>query len=667
MRCFAVALLSLVCCSISAETLPVRGYASPECGPAASVRDVTIALSANMTVRIESGEAAPLLAAGKQIGLFVSGKGTYEYRSPDAAEAPILKYEAKKASDLKVTEAEGARVLKGTFERMAIRGNSIPLPDLPAGGAGSLTEKWGNHREVWSRRTYQTASHILALDQLDALDRPLAFVEFSGGSGDILYTLDPVETRSESVVSFFKVRAIRPLMNHLWPAIISEQPLGRNRRDFPEPRYLLTALDYTLVGDAEENATLSVTETIVPRGSAQRAFRFDLHSSVFDANEGAREYQLRSVKDASGTDVPFDHSDGSVLVVLPRKMPADVPFQLKFEIAGRFLYHPNGDSYWQLGTEPWFPQPDLNGQYYTIHSVVKTQKPFVPFAPGETVRRVEEANFNVVENRIDKPVQFAVVLAGKYSYEEKTYEDGLTVRVASYAGKNGLAMKQLNNLAWKMIKFYEPWLGPFPFKEFNVIEIAQLGWGQAPPATMFITREAFNPIQAEDTQFFSRGVNHRFAHEIAHQYWGHVVKMSSGEEQWITEAFAEYSSALVIRQLKGKNGYDTLLASWRANAADSSNISPIPFANRIVVPSEPFWSPHRANLIYDKGAFLLGVIHKQMGDSKFLTFMRNLQALHQWRFLSTVEVAQLLQKINGGKDYMPFFEQYYWGTAMPKP
>jgi len=71
----------------------------------------------------------------------------------------------------------------------------------------------------------------------------------------------------------------------------------------------------------------------------------------------------------------------------------------------------------------------------------------------------------------------------------------------------------------QMIKFYEPWLGPFPFKEFNIIEIHELGFGQAPPATMFITKEAFNPISGADNQLFSRGINHRFAHEIAHQYW----------------------------------------------------------------------------------------------------------------------------------------------------
>src|SRR5258708_30728016 len=49
------------------------------------------------------------------------------------------------------------------------------------------------------------------------------------------------------------------------------------------------------------------------------------------------------------------------------------------------------DSFWELGTASWFPQPDLNGQYYTIHSIVKVKQPYTAFARGEgRVRRSEE-------------------------------------------------------------------------------------------------------------------------------------------------------------------------------------------------------------------------------------------------------------------------------------
>lgn len=69
-------------------------------------------------------------------------------------------------------------------------------------------------------------------------------------------------------------------------------------------------------------------------------------------------------------------------------------------------------------------------------------------------------------------------------------------------------------------------------------------WGQAPPGMMFITKEAFNPLINATGRYYSKGVNQRFAHEIAHQDWGFVVKMGSREEQWITEAFSEFATIL---------------------------------------------------------------------------------------------------------------------------
>jgi hypothetical protein len=673
-RLIAVAAVALACAAaLSAQEPTVAALAEvlehPRLGTSAPVQNVIVALSPNMTIRLVLGNAAPVYAGKETVGIFFDGSGTFEYRAADPTEAVMVKFEAKKASDLSVTQAGNALVLGGKFQQLYLRAAAVALPDLSAGGGGNIAQEFARHREDMAKRRAQPATHLLIKQKIDNPSSPVAIAELTGGGNPVVYTLDTIETRNETLESLVKERSIRlhELAAMWWPATISEQPIGRSRKNFLEPLYLLANLDYTLTAEDGETGKLSVIETLSPRIGAQKVFRFDMHSTVYDTNGRTRTYNVRSVKDASGKDLSFHHSNGSLIVGLPQRVPQNQDAQIRFEIDGDFLFHPNADSYWELGTSPWFPQPDLNGQYYKVHSVVKLRKPWVAFAPGDTIRKGEEGLYNVVENRIDKPVQFAVVLGGKYAVDEKTYDDGITIRVASYAMANDRAMKQLNNLAYKLIKFYEPWLGPFPFKEFNIIEIHELGFGQAPPATMFITKEAFNPLMGQDNQLFSRGVNHRFAHEIAHQYWGHVVKMGSVEEQWITESFAEYSSAMAIKQLKGKGAYDAMVATWQANANDAKNVSPIPLANRIHIPGggmEGFRD--RTYLIYDKGAYLLATLHKQLGDDKFLSWLRNLQKVFEWRYLTTAESARLLQRVDGGKDWMPFFEQYYWGTDMPK-
>ncbi|HEY4639711.1 MAG TPA: M1 family aminopeptidase [Thermoanaerobaculia bacterium] len=659
-------LLFALASSAFAEELAglIETYENPALGASSKVGNLTIGIS-NITIEL-TGSVAPVKVGDRVYGLFFAGSGKYTYQTNDAMEAGLVMFEAKKASKIKAERHDNSVTLTDTFNRMFLRTGGVALPELPQEPGAALDAQFREHREALGHARVMPASHLLARQKLDKPLSPVAWVEFDGDE-NTLYVLDTVDDKSEVLMSLVRLPygPTSELRNALFAITISEQPVARDRKNFLDPSYLLGAIDYTLTGNADETAKLSMDETITPRATAQRSFSFNLHSRIWDTGGKPRDYHVDRITDESGKDLQFHHALGHLIVAFPAKIAANTPAKIHFEISGNYLHHPGGDSFWQLGTEPWFPQPDLNGQYYTIHSVVKVHKPWIAFAPGDTIRRGEEGDYNVVETKIAKPVQFAVVHAGKYAtYEEK--HDDLTVRVASYGGNDHLAMTKLANLAWKMIKFYEPWLGPFPFKEFNIIQIDALGFGQAPPATMFITNEAFNPLQGDLNKLFSQGINHRFAHEIAHQYWGHVVKMGSVEEQWVTEAFAEYCSSLVVKKLKGDSYYDGMVATWKANAKDSAAVAPIALANRIRDPRDGRQSfLDRTFILYDKGAYVLAVLHKQLGDQKFFTFLRSLQGFYEWKYLTTKDMAALLQRIDG-KDYMPFFEKYYWGTEMPE-
>jgi hypothetical protein len=641
-------------------------YAAPKVGPSVAARNVTFE-SGHLKINLLDGVAAPVMAGGEVLGVFFKGTGNLQYLSADPAEAAIMTTNAKRSTNLKVEAGGEGVVLHDTFDEVFlwVAGRDFPKPTGDA--AASLEQAFTAHRDTFSRDKQADAAFPFIQQKIDAPTAPVVRAEFKGGTETMVYVYDPVVTHAERLYTLHKMRqtSIREYQQALWPVIISEQLIGHTRKQFDEPNYLLFDLTYTLVGSEKNDATLNVVETIVPRMHAQRVFHFSQYETVYDNNRNARHYKIRSITDESGKELSFVHRNDELLVGLPQAAAENAAFKLKFDIAGDFLIRPSGDSYWELGTEPWFPQPELNGQYYTIHSTVKVKKPYIAFAPGETVSRREEGDYNVIENKIEKPVQFAVVLAGKYAYEEET-QNGLTIRVASYAGKNTRAMKQLTNLAFKIIEFYQPFLGPFPFNEFNIIEINQFGYGQAPPATMFITKEAFNPIGAEINQIFSQGINHRFAHEIAHQYWGHVVKMGSAEEQWVTESFAEYSSSFVIKQLKGKAQYKAMESTWRANANESKGASSIAMANRLRDYDNDGMQSFmdRTHLIYDKGAYVLAMLNKEIGDDLFLSFLRNFQARYAWKYATTQDMITLLQQLTK-KDFTPFFEQNFWGTGMP--
>jgi hypothetical protein len=639
----------------------VELYEHPTLGASKAVENLTFN-SGHLRVTLTQGSAAPVMAGDETLGIFFKGKGQLEYISNDPTEAAVMTTNLKKGTRIDPAKVENGIAVRDSFEEAFIwvAGREVPaLGDKPG---TDIAAAFASHRETFDNEVSTNASFLFVKQKLDLPKKELSRVQFRGGKELLVYTYDPFDTKRESLYSLHKIPGmdVRELKQALYPVAISSLPIGVSRRDFVEPPFILNNLRYTLTASAGNDASLSAVETLIPRGGAQRVFRFAQYSTLW-YDHSSRSYNVRKVTTEDGRDLSYVHQNGQLLVGLPAAAPADKPFKIKFEIDGDFLIRPSGDSYWILGTEPWFPQPNLNGQYYTVQSTVKVKKPFVPLAPGDTVSRREEGEYNVLESKIDKPVQWLVTMAGKYSFEEET-RNGLTIRVASYAGKNTRAMKQLTNLAFSMIEFYEKFLGPFPFREYNIIELNEFGYGQAPPATMFITKEAFNPLLGWENQIFSQGVNHRFAHEIAHQYWGHVVKMGSVEEQWITEAFAEYSSSFIVKQMKG----DVLTATWRANANDATKFSSIATAHRIADYGDT-WTAFltRTHLIYDKGAYILGQLHKEIGDKHFLTFLRTFQGVYAWKFGLTKDMPVVLKNITG-KDYAPYFEEHYWGTGMPR-
>jgi Peptidase family M1 domain len=636
-------------------------------GEAANVSDANWT-TGHMTIHFGSGSMARVLAGSEQVGVYFKGSGTFEYVTVEAAELPVVDHNVKAVAHVKMTADATHATLGQEFTGVLLLGGGVPMPEVSGNGGASLAEAFTAHTSLYDRMRATPPAHALAVQKFSFPSAKRVIAEFTGGRDNILYDYDDMEDHDESLYTVAPPASFsgdKRIQQRLYANLLSDQPAGRDHWTAAKPPFALVGLDFSLVADGD-NAKAEVTETIVRPVAGENVLRFSmLDEAIIRENIAARTFHVRSVTDEQGHALPFNHQLGD-LVVAVDSQPAQT-IKLKFTIDGDFLVREGGDNAWQLGLgEAWFPLPrQLSGMAYTVHSLVKVKKPFVPFTPGKTLARREEGDYNVVETMLDKPVPFTMVQAGRYQFSEEKRGER-TIRVATYALRNERAAKQLADLAFDLIDYYEFFLGPFPWSEFNIIQMNSYGYGQAPPATMFITSEAFQPTHSIEDQIFSQGINERFAHEIAHQYWGYVVREASSEETWLSESFAEYSAALALKKLmpKGDAAYNRLVSTWRGGAKMGVNVAPIPYANRIQGdPSVSF--QQRFALLYEKGPYLLYTLHKEVGDTAFLTFLKSYQKTFAWKAGTTKDVAGLLGFITK-KDYKPFFDQYYWGTALPQ-
>lgn len=660
----ALCLILLLCLS------QVAGAAG---NPAAAFRAITPGPARPVSGSFQTGHAsfqlegrlAPLLVDGKPVGAFFEGRGVLRYQSVLEAEFPVLTRNLADMPRVASQPSKGLVQVEIPFTAARFLSAGTPLPSGAGEASAAPVEAHEAHQHKLRLIQDYDPAHLLALQALNGGTRPLLLAELRSEDKYWLYRYDGALSQEEELAW------LQPEQGHLsytreWFHMVrmSRQPIGWNLKLGPAPLdFTIRGLDVDLRTEDNRQAEFVVKQTLALEQDGIRALEFGLLTEIV-TEEDVRRLKVLGIQDASGAELAFDQAKDRLLVDLGRPGSKGQPVQLTFRYQGDILIRPGKDTYWQLGVRGlWYPSAlTLHGENFLFHGTVRTAGDWIAFLPGDTLRRVKEGTWNLVETRTEKPICFATILGGRYHLEDEV-RDGLTIRVATYAFKAGAGKKPILDQAFNVVRYYQTFLGPFPFKEFLIIEKNQWGYGQAPPGMMYITKEAFNQ-HMDWAQYFRLGIRKRYAHEIAHQYWGTVVKMPSPEDQWITEAFADYCAALYERDFKGQGQFDKSVAEWKANAKEAAGKAPIPFANDLRLKDGLEGFRTRTFLLYDKGPMILLALHQEMGDLAFMSFLKSLQANFRWRFLSTHLVADFL-KFMTKKDWDPFFDKYYWGLEIP--
>jgi len=651
-------------------------------GPARTVEQSASLAFGNAQIQF-SGRWAPLQGSGQAAGLFLDGHGLLRYVSSFEPEWPLLDRAAKEMGDAVPAKEGATRVVSIPFIRARILVAGLPLPAWDGHPAVDWdSTAYAAFAARWKRVDGHFPAHLLAAQALNGSGRTAAFIELEGKEHHWLYRLDGVGAMEEVLAAVRPIQSSNPDLKD-WQRLVpvSRQYLRWDPRRDPAPaQFRVNALDVDLRTADNRQAELVVQQGLMPLEDGLRVFTFDFWSVLVEP-KATRHIRVKRVTDGAGTSLPFSHSHDQFAVCFPQPSTRGVPLTLRVECEGDFLLQPGGDNYWQLGVhEGWYPTPHgLNGELYTFHGTVRTRGEWLAFLPGETVRRGKDGDWNLIETRTDKPICFATILGGKYHLDEEV-RDGLTIRVATYGFKPGPVNKVFKEQARNVIRYYETFLGPFPFREFLIIEKNEWGYGQAPPGMMYITRDAFEQAQTirqmqeiadlygkwagRNISIHTMDVRHVLAHEIAHQYWGTVVKMPTPHDQWITESFADYCAALYDRDYKGKDRFNKVVATWRADAERSRAKGPIPLANDIRFDDRMETYLARRDLLYAKGPMLLYALHQELGDQVFLTWLKSSQTNFRWKFASTSRLFDLLAFITK-KDYTTFLNDHFWGLGLP--
>jgi hypothetical protein len=220
-----------------------------------------------------------------------------------------------------------------------------------------------------------------------------------------------------------------------------------------------------------------------------------------------------------------------------------------------------------------------------------------------------------------------------------------------------------------------------------VTQQSQWFFGQSWPSLVFLPYLSF--LDGTQRQNLGLGGAQSFVdkvgyHEMAHQWWGHLVGWKSYRDQWIAEGFAEFTAALTLQHAMGWEAYDRFWQAARSQIADSPvrGVMPAYEAGPIVqgYRLETARSPGAyAALVYSKGGYVLHMLRMAMWDPKapdpdaaFIALMHDFVSKHKGGLATTEDFAaavgrHVVPALNATGDGRIdwFFDQWVYGHEVP--
>ncbi len=518
-------LLSLL---IAAPPALVALPAQPLSGLAADLarlRDVTLGAPLTLpagelrvgraVIKSASGDRVRALrAGGSTVGLLIEGRPLLTYRVDDAFSIPVARRNLRPSTGL-VPRMDGTTL---RFEK--------PLAAVAVWGVGLLPEGIAAAEGGESARPPEWLLELLAEKTDDNPERDLLLSTTQGDSayrwavfhaaGDD-YVLD-VDThpaiREESFGRFERVDGDSKVYGgRMSASILVGQPIGATWWDARPLDFATVATDIDLVNPRAAEATLTTRITSRRCATACAFSRSPCARSSRTPTARVRELRIGALR-VEGEPADYFHHEGTLLVALPKPLRNGDKVTFEIRTEGDILDRPDGNSYWILRTESWYPKPLASGaEHSTFRMRIEVADPFVPFASGEVVSREKTATGTRVTTKIDVPAERAVAIAGRYTTFDREYQ-GARVHVSTYASAKKFEAERLADIVLGVRTCLEAWLEvPFPFQDLQLVEIQDWGWGQAPPGVIFITKEAFmTPARAQSLDepryaaWYTRGV-----------------------------------------------------------------------------------------------------------------------------------------------------------------
>src|SRR5712692_2339048 len=213
------------------------------------------------------------------------------------------------------------------------------------------------------------------------------------------------------------------------------------------------------------------------------------------------------------------------------------------------------------------------------------------------------------------------------------------------------------------LAFFSETIAPYPYEKLALIIGATRFGGMENSSAIVFTSRLFDP-RGNEKMSKRFGIPARtedvVAHEIAHQWFGDSVTESTWADLWLSEGFATYFAGLFIEKYDGEDAFRDYLrnAAERYFAYEKQRNAPIHDTE-----TQDLMQLLNENN-YEKAAWVLHMLRKQLGDEAFFRGLRAYYNAHAEANATTEDLRDALEKASG-QNLHDFFRRWVYGTGHP--